>query len=281
MLKQANRNLLAAILIIAGAVLVAVSPVSADGEVSACTDFSYDFDALGQGPLTKNQPTLGPVTVAVAVGTYDIVLTSSDPTHAAGAYTDQLHESWFLVTDSGFTSPVTPDIADADSSITISVAGVDLGVTTQLTAVWAGQAPSFDSVHPSVTFLCAEVAETTTTTTTTTLPTTEAPTTTVQTATTAVGTASTVASTTTTTVAATTTSTIGAAGNPTVVTTTTLSAAAQTEGAEEDSAEELAYTGIKINLALAGISLIVAGAGLIIGGSYYDRRKLALARVHG
>ena len=282
-----NRNLLAALLIVAGAVLIAVSPVSADGEAVQCADLSFDFDTLGQGPLTKNNPTFGPVAVSVPAGTYDIILVSSDPTHAPGAYTDQMHESWFLVTDSGFTSPVTPDLADADLSTSIVINGINLGATTQITAVWAGQAPSFDSVHPAVTFRCVIEPSTTTTAgptttlpaTSTTVPTTLPATSTIVPATTAPTTTGVVTSTTegatSTTVAISTTTEGGIVGGLGSTTTTGLG---QTGDGEDGTAGQdvLAYTGLKTNLAVAGVSLIAAGIALVVCGSYLDRRKLAV-----
>lgn len=313
MRSRANRNILAALCIIAGAVLIAVSPVAADGDVT-CVDVTVDFDSLGQGALTKNLTTLGPVDISLTAGIYNVVLTSNDPTHAPGAFTDQLNESWFLVLSNGYTSPVTPDIPDADLSLTVVVDAVSLDAATTVTAVWSGQAPSFDSVHPIVTFRCVDALVGVGTTTTTTAPstttlapttlvpvTTSAPATTSAPTTTALAassttTGSTASTTVATTVAVTTTdpgavgvgvTTTVAATDTTSTTDTAITVAADTSDDADGTDNpglgidgELAATGVNTNLALAGAGLIVMGIALVISGAVADdRRRLATVRV--
>jgi len=293
---KTNRNILAAMLIGAGALLVAVSPVSADDDAAAaCVDVTFDFDSLGQGALTNNNPTLGPTPIAIGAGTYDIELVSSDPTHGPGLFTDQTHEQWFFVLDSGYASPVTPDIPEIDLSLTVVVTGVTLSASTAITAVWSGQAPSSDSVHAAVTFKCADtvvtVGSTTEAPTTTAAPTTTvAPTTTeAPTATTAPG----------TTTPAPSTTVLPVTVPPTVATTTTTASTSTSQvvvtiaQAEDNMPEdtngdenpdlgldgELAATGVNLNLALSGLSLIAAGFALVISGAMVDdRRRLAHIR---
>ena len=299
MRARANRNILAAMCIIAGVVLIAVAPVAADGEPVECVDVSVNFDDAGLGALSKGQTTLGPLSLDLSAGTYDVVLISSDPTHAPGAFTDQQNESWFIVLDNGYTSPKTPDIPDAELSVTVVVENVDLGAATAVTAVWAGQAPSHDSVHAAVTFRCAApvvtttttsstappttiassttAAETTTTTsasTTTAAPTTiAAPTTTSAAPTTVAGTGSTIAPTTaapTTTAAPATTAapttaapTTAAPATIASVTTTTADVTAAADGSEETS-EDNPELGIDGELAATGVNTNLAVAGVLL-----------------
>ena len=193
-------------------------------------------------------PTVGPVNIALSAGTYDIVLISTDPTHGQGLYLDQVHESWFFTLDNGYVSLTTPDFDDSLMGISIVVPGVALAAATQVTAHWAGEPPSADSVFAAIRFACTE-------------QTTEAPTTTTTTE----------ATTTTTTVPPVTTA--GTTAPP-----TTTEAVGEIGGTTEEN-PELAATGISLTLAVAGMSLIAAGFGLVVGGSYFDRRRLQAVRV--
>ena len=80
---------------------------------------------------------------------------------------------------------------------------------------------------------------------------------------------------TSTTVAISTTTEGGIVGGLGSTTTTGLG---QTGDGEDGTAGQdvLAYTGLKTNLAVAGVSLIAAGIALVVCGSYLDRRKLAV-----
>ncbi len=243
-----TRNILAALLILAGTAMVAVSPVGAE-ETQACVDVTVTGDSAGLGPLTKNVQVIGPLPVNVAGGTYEIVLSSADPTHAPGAYLDQVNEQWHFTLDSGYVSPVTPDIPDEAMGTSMSAGIVTLAPASSITFHWDGVLPSYDSVHPTVSFICATAP--TTTTTTTVAPTT-AP---------------------TTTVAPTTTTapTTSVAPSSTVAPTTTVASTTTTQGeiggiTEENpqTGEELARTGLNLTLGLTGLTLILLGS-LMVG----------------
>ena len=303
MTATTSRSVLAGLMMVSGLLLLVSAPVAAaEGE---CVDVVVDFANTYPKLLAWN-PTVGPVNIALSAGTYDIVLISTDPTHGQGLYLDQVHESWFFTLDNGYVSPTTPDFDDSEMGISIVVPGVALAAATQVTAHWAGEPPSADSVFAAIRFVCTEqttevpttttttVATTTTTTVATTTTTTVATTTTTTVATTTVAT-TTVATTTTTTVATTTTTTAPSTTSTTTtvllpttvppVTTagttappTTTEAVGEIGGTTEEN-PELAATGISLTLAVAGMSLIAAGFGLVVGGSYFDRRRLQAVRV--
>lgn len=153
--------------------LAVASPAGADD--AACGDVSVDFAAVIGGPLTKHTQTAGPVAVELAAGTYDIVLTSFDPSHQSGKYLDQLHESWYFTLDNGFVSATTPDFGDELMGLSISQQGVTLERATQITAHWAGVEPSWDSVRASVTLRCLDGPPATTAPSSTVAPTTTEP----------------------------------------------------------------------------------------------------------
>ena len=250
-------------MIVIGAVMVASSPLSAADNTSSCENVVVNFDDYSGGvALWKNNTSVGPVAITLAAGTYDILLTSSDPGHAPGLHVDQLHESWFFTLDNGYVSPTTPDFDDASTGVAIVSTAVTLTSAAQITAFWAGQAPSPDSVHATVSFTCSRQTIQATSTTTTT----QATTTTTQ------------ASTTTT---VTTTSTSIAPLLPTtlppitVAATTTTAKVGEIGGTTEENTE-LAFTGTNLNLALAGFALIAGGFALVVFGAVHDRRRLAV-----
>lgn len=260
---RSSRNLLASVMIVIGAVMIAGSPLNAADDSSACTNVVVNFDDHSGGlPLWRDNPSTGPVAISLAAGTYDILLTSSDPGHAPGKHSDQLHESWFFTLDSGYVSPTTPDFDDEASGVAIVSSGVTLASASQITAFWAGQAPSPDSVHAMVSFTCVtQVIQATSSTsivTSTSVPPTTA----------------------STSVPATTTSTTTTSVLLTPTTIPSVTAAATTTvdslGGTTEEYTELAFTGTNLNLMLAGISLIVGGLGLVVLGSIHDRRRLAV-----
>lgn len=260
---RSSRNILASMMIVVGAVLVASSPLSAADNASACENVIVNFDDHSGGqPLWRNNTSTGPVAISLAAGTYDILLTSSDPGHAPGKHSDQLHESWFFTLDNGYVSPTTPDFGDDSFGVAIVSAGVTIASASQITAFWAGQAPSPDSVHATVSFTCSRqtIQGTSTTTSTTAVTTTQA--------------------TPSSTSPVVTTSPTSAPLLPTTLPPVTVAAATTTAvgeiGGTTEENTELAFTGTNLNLAIAGLTLIAGGFGLIVVGSIHDRRRLAV-----
>jgi len=258
-------------MITAGMMMLLVSPLSAVDDGQVCATFTINFDDQGEGALRRQNTSIGPVSILLPAGVYDIVMTSSDPTHGPGLFVDQLNESWFFTLDNGYVSPTTPDFGDAEPGISILVPAVDLAAATAVTAQWAGVAPSSDSVHPTVSFTCARETIPTPTSVTATASTTSPQSST------------TIAASTSTSAATTTTS--AAALLPTTMVPTTMAPTSQPAspvttarvgelGGTTEENPELAFTGIKINLAIGGFSLVVAGFALVIVGSQADRRRL-------
>ena len=278
MTARSSRNILAAVMIVAGSLMVLSSPLSATDGENHCVNLVINFDDHSPNPLYSGNTQVGPVAIDLPDGVYDIVLTSSDPTHQSGMFLDQEHESWFFTLDNGFTSATTPDFPDEDLGVAIAQTAVSLGPATQITAHWAGQLPSFDSVHAMVSFSCArETIATTTSTTTTTIATTTtaAPTTTTAAPTTTAATTTTASP---TTVAASTTTPLTPTTIPaTTQATTTTSTVGEIGGTTEEN-EELAFTGTNLNLAIGGFLLIAGGFGLVVVGNAYDRRQPAMVR---
>lgn len=241
MTATTSRSILAGLMMVSGLLLLVSAPVAAaEGE---CVDVVVDFAIANPTALLASNPTVGPVNIALSAGTYDIVFISTDPTHGQGLYLDQVHESWFFTLDNGYVSLTTPDFDDSLMGISIVVPGVALAAATQVTAHWAGEPPSADSVFAAIRFACTE-------------QTTEAPTTTTTTeATTTTTTVPSTTSTTTTVLLPTTVPPVTTAG--TTAPPTTTEAVGEIGGTTEEN-PELAATGISLTLAVAGMSLIAA-----------------------
>jgi len=278
---RSSRNVLAAMMITVGMLMLFSAPLNAGDDGQVCPTFTINFDDEGEGALRSNNTSIGPVAIALPAGVYDIVMTSSDPTHGPGLFVDQLNESWFFTLDNGYVSPTTPDFGDAELGVSILVPGVTLGAATEITAQWAGQLPSADSVHATAAFTCARQTIPSTTSTAVAVSTS----TVVAQSSTTVAASTSLPATTTSVVPSTTTpsSTTAAALLPTTMapptqpsTTTPTDAIGEIGGTTEENLEELAFTGIKINLAISGALLIAAGFGLVVFGSYSDRRHLEL-----
>ena len=268
-------------MIVIGAIMVAGAPLSASDIDSCSSNLVVSFEDFGGRPLTSARTVTKRVSINLPVGVYDIVMTSADPTHGRGEHLDQMHESWFFTLDNGYVSPTTPDFDDDVFGVAIVVAGVQLESASSIQAVWAGQLPASDSVHPaSVSFSCTRQTIATTSTTTTVAPTTttsEAPPTTLggvtDDSTTTVP---------TTEPSPTTTARTTAPATSTPPTTTSESGTTTTVvgeiGGSTEENPELAATGLSLNLAIGGFTLILAGFGLVTLGSAVDRRQLALVR---
>lgn len=107
------------------------------------------------------------VTVAAAVpaGLYQITATSSDVGHVAGRQTDQTSERWSFVTDTGVSSPIVPDLPDAQTSSTFGMGQITFDdPVSSITFVHHGTGLSADSVSPTLLLECVAPATTSSTT---------------------------------------------------------------------------------------------------------------------
>lgn len=263
---RSSRNVLAAVMIVLGALMVVSSPLNAEHTTEHCGSIVVNFDDHDPRPLYSRNPVVGPVALTLPAGTYDIVMTSFDPGHGKGRFLNQLHESWYFTLDNGYVSPVTPDFPDSEMSTAIARTGVELTAATEITAFWAGVEADIDSVHATVSFTCTRATIATTTPTTIAASTTTAVTTTTSTS---------AAPTPTTVLGAPTPVTPTTVLTPTTLTsaTTTTQPVGQIGDGGEDPPEELAFTGINLQLAIGGVALIAAGFGLLAAGAAHDRRS--------
>ena len=85
----------------------------------------------------------------------------------------QTAEQWYFTTDSGFTSPTTPDLPDSELAATFDMGVYSIPETASITFHHAQGGSGAQSVTPSVSFVCGAQAPTTTES----APTTAAPTT--------------------------------------------------------------------------------------------------------
>ena len=167
------------------------APMAAADE---CVDVTV---ASGFRLLANRAPVAGPYAVDLPAGNYHLVVTSFDEQHAMDDPPVQLAEQWYFTTDTGFTSPATPDLSDALVSDQFDLGVFSVPASTSITFYHAQGGPGAQSVTPTVHFICEQTPETTTTVTPTTAPTTTAPTTVTTTTTAPTTTAPTAAPTTT------------------------------------------------------------------------------------
>lgn len=148
-LGVARAGMVAALVIATCAVFVA----SASAQQAGCADVTVSGEAKLD---TAGSATIGPVPAPLSAGQYRIVMHSADPGHIAGHQTDQQHEQWSFRLDSGYGSPITPDLADGLTNASFDMGVVTLAEAASITFVHHGVAPSRDSVLPSVSFSCVQ-----------------------------------------------------------------------------------------------------------------------------
>ncbi|MDG2112969.1 MAG: LPXTG cell wall anchor domain-containing protein, partial [Actinomycetota bacterium] len=85
-------------------------------------------------------------------GEYRILMGSSDGDHAPGYQPEQTGEQWFFTTDAGYTSPVTPDLAETDGTAIFDMGVVTLADTQSISFHHASTVTGANSVLPQVTF---------------------------------------------------------------------------------------------------------------------------------
>ena len=171
-----KRILVFVLSLVAGLIATVAMPASAAADDACVESVLTPSDQL----IGNRIPVIGPYDVAVPAGDYRIVVTSSDLQHLEADPPFQPAETWFFATDSGYVSPVTPDLPDDEFSITIDLGVLTIPETSKITFFHAQEQPGAHSVTPSVSFLCpADGGPTSTTTPETTIPDTTVPDTTV------------------------------------------------------------------------------------------------------
>ena len=78
----------------------------------------------GQDLVTRGVSTIGPIQINVPAGTYRIVMVSTDVGHAPGHQEDQQNERWSFTLDSGYSSPITPDLATEVTTATFDMVSI-------------------------------------------------------------------------------------------------------------------------------------------------------------
>jgi hypothetical protein len=187
--NQKLRRQLSAASIAVGIALFAFAPVAgaqeSDGgstvNTAVCTDVTIGMDT----PMYPPFVTSSPYSVSVPAGTYRIHAVSHDLLHEDGYQPEERQESWSFSTNTGYSSPVTPDLSETSKSVTFDLGEVTFdAAVSSITFHWRGVVSDVDSVRPGLTLSCfvnAAAATTevpTTVAPTTVAPTTEAPTTT-------------------------------------------------------------------------------------------------------
>ena len=136
------------VLAVALASVWAASGAAAD---QVCRDVAV---SPGERLVSRGPTKLGPMRLELPAGRYRILMTSADNGHEAGYQVDQTHERWSFRLDSGYRSPITPDLAETAKVATFDMGTVDLKATWTITFRHHGAAPVADSVVPSVLFVC-------------------------------------------------------------------------------------------------------------------------------
>lgn len=155
-----SRRPLTARLILALAVgsLTLVFGGAVGAQTSSCADVTV---TTPQDLVTAGPTTIGPISVDVGAGRYRLLMTSIDRGHRPGHQTHQRSERWSFTLDSGYSSPITADLAEDATSASFDMGLVDFVEATSITFHHHGAAPSPDSISASVTFQCAEPVPTT------------------------------------------------------------------------------------------------------------------------
>lgn len=134
-------------------VTVVASPsAAADG----CSDLSV---ASGFRLLANRAPVTGAYSVDLPAGDYRLIASSFDEVHPTGA--DQQNETWYFTTDSGYTSPVVPDLPTGQTSASFDMGVITVPASTTITFHHGASGPGAQSVSPSVQLICASTPETT------------------------------------------------------------------------------------------------------------------------
>lgn len=90
---------------------------------------------------------LGPFSIELGEGEYDIVVLSTDAHSTTVSAGDQSMEQWYFALDSGYSSPLTTDIADTEDSVFDAWSSQAIAQSTSLTVHHRGEG-GVNSVSP-------------------------------------------------------------------------------------------------------------------------------------
>lgn len=227
-----------------------------------------DITVSGGGKLVHPSiGSIGPVAVVLPAGQYQLLLTSVDSAHETGYQTSQTGEQWFFLTDSGYRSPITPDLPEALPSSTFDMGVTHLDSTATITFIHAALVPGANSVTPSVTFRCVvdETPTVTTAGTTTTPASTTSTSSTTEPTTTSASTSTTIAiATTSTTLTSTPAAVLPTSTVKSDTVTTPPTAAVDPEESPGPHSGTLPSTGSDNTLAVAAAGLLATGLVLVV-----------------
>ena len=114
------------------------------GAAQGCGTYSYEFTGtrlLNDGISNS----AGPFPANIAAGTYTVTLVSHDHHNAQVDVASQTGEQYHVVLNSGYISPPSTDIPDAQTTITTTFTGQVIGASTAI-SVRHGGAPGINSV---------------------------------------------------------------------------------------------------------------------------------------
>ena len=142
----------AAVMLLLSTVGIAAGPLGAE---ESCT-LSVDF---GDARLLNNgiDDAAGPFAAELAAGTYTITVVSEDFHSTQVGVGTQPAEQFHILTDSGYRSPATNDIADDSDTVTTVFTGQAIDDTTSISLVHALIGDSVNSVSPISACFEAEI----------------------------------------------------------------------------------------------------------------------------
>ena len=142
----------AAVMLLLSTVGIAAGPLGAE---ESCT-LSVDF---GDARLLNNgiDDAAGPFAAELAAGTYTITVVSEDFHSTQVGVGTQPAEQFHILTDSGYRSPATNDIADDSDTVTTVFTGQAIDDTTSISLVHALIGDAVNSVSPISACFEAEI----------------------------------------------------------------------------------------------------------------------------
>ncbi|MDG2112475.1 MAG: alpha/beta hydrolase [Actinomycetota bacterium] len=206
--------------------------------------------------LTETKTSSGPHPVLIPAGSNIVTATSTDLLHGPSTPA-QTGESWGFVTDTGYTSGSTPDLADLVTTASHSFGEIDFSAgVASITFVHRGDGSSPNSVEPSLSLVCLQPPPPTVPQTSTT----NVPNTTEQLPTSTTAPAGEVLP---TTLVAPTTAAPTTAPPATTEAPTTTPGAVKPIQVERPQPTTLPRTGGEVRWAWLGLALFAAGSGLV------------------
>lgn len=137
-------RLVTAAFVLAGASLIGTA--AAANAATGCGEYSFGFE--GTRLLNDGiSDSAGPFVISMPAGSYDITLHSFDDHAAHPGQIEQTQEQWYFTLDSGYTSPVSSDVADDTNSSVDTFPGAVIEDATAITVHHLGEG-GINSVAP-------------------------------------------------------------------------------------------------------------------------------------